>query len=177
MPAEPPVPWTVFSEIQENNDPSSVDQALGREEALDQILDEIVANPSVSEERIYKRFRSLSRNRRSKYCYRRDLDWNRGRPDRRRGGQYFSSPSFQSPAPNVFDVFEDIARAELVTLVRSVLPQEDFHLLWEIAEGISYRDLAYARAVSIATIKARVFRIRERIRTSAVGEALRAALD
>jgi hypothetical protein len=61
-------------------------------------------------------------------------------------------------------------------LVRSVLSEDDFGLLWEIAEGMSYRDAARARAISVASLKATAFRLRERVRISAVGQVLRAAL-
>ena len=165
--------WTAFADLQESNDPSSVDQSLGREEALDKVLDEVVANPSISEERIYRRFGSLSRNRRSKYCHRRNLEQNRARPSCRRGSRYFGSSSPQTVAP---DLLEQVARADLVRLVRSVLPEDDFGLLWEIAEGTSYRDAARARAISVASLKALVFKIRERVRTCAVGQVLRAAI-
>jgi len=74
-------------------------------------------------------------------------------------------------------VFEEIARNELVLLVRTAIPEEDFHLLWEIAVGVSYSDAARTRGISIASVKARIFRIRAQVRLSAVGEALRAALE
>ena len=167
------VPWTVFARLQEDTEPNSIEQSLGREEALDEVLDEIVANPSISEDRICRRFRSLSRNRRAKYSHRRCLEQNRVRPSCRRGGRDFGSSSLQPVAP---DVFDQIARDELVMLVRSVLSEDDFRLLWEIAEGMSYRNAARTWAISVACLKARVFRIREQARVSAVGQALHAAL-
>jgi hypothetical protein len=173
MPADYPIPWTVFSHLQETKEPSSADEALAREEALDQVLDEIVISPSLSGEHISKRFRSLLLNRRSKYCYRRHLDRNRARPDRRRGGQYWGGSPLQiSP-----DVFEEIARTELVLLVRTAMLEEEFRLLWEIAEGVSYSDAARTRGISVACLKARIFRTRAQVRLSAVGQALRAALE
>jgi hypothetical protein len=145
---------------------------LAREEALDQILDEIAISRSLPEEQISKRFRSLLLNRRSKYCYRRHLDRNRARPDRRRGGQYWGGWPLQTSP----DVFEEIARTELILLVRTAIVEEDFRLLWEIAEGVSYNDAARTRGVSVACLKARIFRIRGQVRLSAIGEALRTAL-
>ena len=66
-----PVHWTTFASLQECAEPYSIDQSLGREEALTEILREIVADPAISLGRARKRFANLCRNRSSKYRQRR----------------------------------------------------------------------------------------------------------
>ena len=167
------VRWTAFAALQESTEPQSIDQSLGREEALTEVLGDIIGNSSISEDRIRRRFATLSRNRTSKYRHRRNLERDSARSSYRRGGRYFGSSPLRPPTP---DISDEIAWAELVTLVRSVLPERDFQLLCEIAEGKSYRDLAHDRMISVASTKAKVFRIRKRVRMSSVGQALRTAL-
>lgn len=167
------VHWTTFAVLQGCTEPQSIDQSLGREEALTEVLGDIISNPSISEDRIHRRFATLSRNRSSKYRHRRNLERDWARPSHKRGGRYFGSSPLRPPTP---DISDEIARAELVTLVRSVLPERDFQLLCEIAEGKSYRDLAHEQEISVASTKAKVFRIRKRVRTSSIGQALRTAL-
>ena len=167
------VHWTTFAALQERTEPQSIDQSLGREEALTEVLGDIIGNPSISEDRIRRRFATLSRNRTSKYRHRRNLERDSARPSHRRGGRYLESSSLWPPVP---DVSEQIAWAELVGLVRSVLPEHDFQLLWEVAEGESYRNLACEQGTSVASTKAKIFRARKRIRMSAVGQRLRTAL-
>lgn len=174
MPAESPNSWVVFSHLQKNYDPVSADLALAREEALDEVLNEITLNPTISEERLVRRFRSLCRNRRSKQSHRRYLEQKRCRPCCRRNGRYVTG---MPPDPFTSDVFESVAIAELLVLVRRALAVDDFQLLWEIAVGVSYCDAARERGVSVPCLKARLFRIRNQVRMSAIGPVVCAALQ
>jgi len=164
--------WAVFANLQNATEPRSMDQSLGREEALNEVLNEITTIPSaISDERILKRFVNLCGNRSTKYRHRRKLDEKRSRPAYKRGGCFFV-PAIRSGA---LDISEKIALSELVTLVQRALPEQDFQLLRNIAEGDSYCEISSEHGVSTACIKARVFRIRERIKRSPLGQMLCAA--
>ena len=173
MTTQSEVCWSTFADFQRDGEPLSIERALGREEALTNVLEELINDPSTSDHNLRRRFASLSRNRSSKYYHRRDLERNQARPSYRRGGRGFDS---SSTAPIGSDLSEEIAQAELVMLVRDLLPEHDFLLLWEIAEGRTYSDVACDQEVSVASIKARVFRIRARIRMSPIGQELRRVL-
>ena len=164
------VRWTVFADHQQT-DPCSIDQSLAREEALTAILEEITNDPSISAERTRMRFASLCRNRSSKYRHRRHLERHLARPSHKRCG--FGSLPLTPPDP---DVFQKIAWAEHVELVRGVLSKLEFRLLWEIAEGNSYSDAARELRISVTSVKAKVFRTRERVRKGAIGQVLCIAL-
>ena len=56
------------------------------------------------------------------------------------------------------------ARDEQVRRVRALLLPDDWRVVWELASGHSYAELAVDHGVSVGTLKARVARMRARIR-------------
>ena len=74
------------------------------------------------------------------------------------------------PAPSVLD---QIAYAQLTDLLCTVLPEEDFRLLLEIADGHSYSDMASAHHKTVSSLKAKVFRVREKVKNSRISASLR----
>jgi hypothetical protein len=165
--------WSTFVDLQQLSQPKTADGIFAREEALDTVLHDIVQDPTIPAEKIRQRFKSLTRNRRTKYFDRLSLDRERARPCYGRGGSHFETITLAPRAPDVSDA---IANAQLMTLVRSVLPEGDFRLLWDLAVGATYPEIAVKLGVTIAAAKARIFRIRERVRKSWVAPTLRTAL-
>jgi hypothetical protein len=78
--------WASYAQIQLSNDPESIDKSLARDEALDAVLNDIVADPTAGTESTTRRFYSLCRNRLSKQRRRRQIDSLPFKSDRRRGG-------------------------------------------------------------------------------------------
>lgn len=162
--------WLFFAALQCEADPRSIDLSLAREEALDAVLDEVVADPSLGGDLITNRFHSLCRNRLSKHTHRRAIDSRRFRSTHRRGGTDLGSIVLMPPAPSVFD---QVAYAQLTDLVRTVLPAEDFSFLLDIADGQSYSDMARARQKTVSSLKAKVFRVRQKVQNSRISPILR----
>ena len=71
---------------------------------------------------------------------------------------------------------DQIAYHQLVDLIRTVLPDEDFMLLLEIADGHSYADIARDRDMTVSSLKSKAFRVRERVRNSSISATLRHGL-
>ena len=165
--------WQFFAALQSEADPQSFDRSLARDEALDAVLDEILTDPAPDRNLVRKRFHSLCRNRLSKYSHRRALDRGRFRATHRRGGTDFGGVLLAPPARSVFD---QIAYDQLTDLVRTVLPEEEFRLLLEIADGDSYADMAHNRRITVSSLKSKTFRIREKVRNSRISATLRCGL-
>jgi hypothetical protein len=72
--------------------------------------------------------------------------------------------------PNVID---HIAYQQLLDLILTVLSQDDLQLLLEMANEHSYAEMAHARETTLPGIKARVFRVRDKVRTSQISDTLR----
>lgn len=161
--------WQFFAALQREADPKSVDRSFARDEALDAVLDEVVTDSSLNSDLISNRFRSLCRNRLSKHIHRRVIDSGRFRSTQRRGGRDFCSTLLMSSTPSAFD---QVAYFQLKDLLRTVLPEEDFNLLLEIADGYSYSDMAQARHKTVSSLKAKVFRVREKVRNSQLSATL-----
>lgn len=161
--------WQFFAALQREADPKSVDRSLARDEALDAVLDEVVNDPALDRDLISNRFNSLCRNRLSKHIHRRVIDSRRFRGTQRRGGRDFGSTLLMSSTPSAFD---QVAYYQLKDLLRTVLPEEDFNLLLEIADGHSYSDMARARQKTVSSLKAKVFRVREKVRNSQISTIL-----
>ncbi len=157
--------WVSFAQIQCSEDPELVDKSLARDEALDAVLNDIVADATVGVESTTRRFYSLCRNRLSKQRRRRQIDSLPFNSDRRRGGAEFGG------APTTLvahDPLHQLAHAQLVSLLRTVLPNEDVRILLALADGYSYSEMAEVRGRSVPSLKAKVFRVRERVRKSGI---------
>ena len=166
--------WATFQALQQLPQPQAIQHDFARGETLDVILDEIAAEPSAPSEQIRRRFRSLSRNRRTKYYERKALERESVRPSYRRGGRDFEVVML---APRQKDASDAVAMAQLLMLVRGLLSEADFQLLWEIAIGATYAEIAVKLGISITAAKARIFRIRQRVRTNPVGRTIEEAFN
>jgi hypothetical protein len=165
--------WQFFAALQSEADPQSIDRSLARDEAIDVVLDEVLTDPAPDGDLVRKRYYSLCRNRLSKCKHRRALDRRRSRGSHRRGGTDYGSVLVAPPARSVFD---QIAYGQLTDLIRTVLPDEDFILLLEIADGHSYADLARDRNMTVSGLKSKAFRVREKVRNSGISATLRHGL-
>ena len=162
--------WHFFATVQNTVDPLSIDRSWARDEALDAVLDDVASNQTQSESLVQKRFYSLCRNRLSKQKHRRKLQNHQTRPTHRRAGRLDGNVTLVPPARNVVD---EIAYEQLTDVIRTVLPEEDLQLLVEIADGQSYADMARERDLTVSALKARAFRVREKIRKSRISSTLR----
>jgi hypothetical protein len=165
--------WQLFAALQREPDPQSIDRSLGREEALDVVLDEVVKGPATDTNSVRKRFYSLCRNRLSKQNHRRAVDRRRFRSSYRSGGSDSGTVLLTAPARNVLN---QIAYDQLISLIRTVLPEDEFGLLLDLAEGYSYADLALDRGTTVSSLKSKAFRVREKIRKSGICGTLRHGL-
>jgi hypothetical protein len=168
-----PQSWVIFGNIHTRPEFSSLDASLDRDEALGQLLDDIARNRLVPEDGIDRRYASLCRNRRTKRLHRRQLE--QCDAASRLTGHYHNGAPFRLPGGDE-DIAEAVALHELTSMVRDILPNGDWQLLWEIAQGGSYEEAAIARQVTVSSLKSRVLRIRRGIRASVVGIAVRDAL-
>ncbi len=165
--------WQLFTALEGEADPQSIDRSSARDEALDVVLDEILADPAPDGDLVRKRYYSLCRNRLSKCKHRRALDRGRFRGSHRRGGTDFGSVLVTPPVRSVLD---QIAYVQLTELIRTVLPEEDFMLLLEISDGHSYADMARDRSMTVSGLKSKAFRAREKVRNSRISAILRHGL-
>jgi DNA-binding CsgD family transcriptional regulator len=165
--------WPFYSALQAEADPQSIDRSFARDEALEVVLDEVAGAEMTDEALLRKRYFSLCRNRLSKQNNRRAVDRRRLRGTHRRVGSEFGGVILTAPGRTVVD---QIAYAQLVALIRTVLAEEEFRLLLEIADGRSYDELALADGITVAGLKSKAFRIREKVRTSSIAATLRHGL-
>jgi hypothetical protein len=166
-------PWQLFATIQREPDPQSVDRSLARDEAIDVVLDEIARDPAADKDPIQKRFYSLSRNRLSKQNNRRALIRRHYRGTHRRGGTEFDNALLTVPPRTVFG---QLAYKELTDLVSTVVSKDELRLLFEIADGCRYTDIARGRNTTVSGVKSKAFRIRAKIRKSQIAAALQSDL-
>jgi DNA-directed RNA polymerase specialized sigma24 family protein len=175
-----PHPWAVFATLQSSYEPDSVDESLAREEALNSILEEIAVNPDLPEVDIRKRFYNLRRNRVAKYWSHRRAHSNwieLGDPSTRRGGRYRDESGTMRGVVEFSDVSDEIAFRQLALMVKDHLPRADWKVLSDLARGVPYSRAAAARGISVGTLKTRVSRIRQRVRSSEVGALLAQSLS
>lgn len=165
--------WQFFAALQSESDPQSVDRSSARDEALDVVLDEVLADPAPDGELVRKRYYSLRRNRLSKLNNRRALDRFRCRSTHRRCGSDIGSVLLMAPAR---DVVDQIAYGQLTDLIRTVLPDEDFMFLLDAADGEAYADMASDRDMTVSGVKSKAFRVREKVRNSGISATLRQGL-
>ena len=113
-------------------------------------------------ERVQKRFRSLSRNRAQKHRSRRRL---------------LAKKAHLLAHDDPSDPSEVAGRNELVDMARREISQDEWEILQGIAQDRNLPEIANRFGLSVPALKSRVFRIRERIRSSAVGGKILAALS
>ncbi|MFZ0277107.1 MAG: ATP-binding protein [Candidatus Sulfotelmatobacter sp.] len=129
--------------------------------------------PIPVEDLVRKRYYSLRRNRLSKLNNRRALDRLRCRGTHRRCGSDIGSVLLMAPAR---DVVDQIAYGQLTDLIRTVLPDDDFMFLLDAADGEAYADMARDRNMTVSGVKSKAFRVREKVRNSAISATLRHGL-
>jgi DNA-directed RNA polymerase specialized sigma24 family protein len=71
---------------------------------------------------------------------------------------------------------EAVATRELVSLIRREISESDWSILWMLAEGFTYGEVADKFGMSVAKLKSRVRRTRSRIRSSPTGRWVQEAL-
>jgi hypothetical protein len=140
-----------LARLQSQSDPRTTRvQAHAREEAFDQLLDDLRTGRIPPESQtIQSRYHHLRVNRTTKHCWRQRLlcDW----WCRRRS-------SAASLPPEMIDIRECLARA------RGLVSEEDWQCLWELAQGDSYKEVAARHGLNLGNLKTRVSRARTRIR-------------
>ena len=93
-------------------------------------------------------------------------------------------PERETGLPNTYEwpilsrivAIPQVATSELVGLIRRCVPKADWQVLWMLAQGCSYGEIAACCGLTVESLKSRVCRIRGRIRESRVGRMLQAAL-
>lgn len=165
--------WQFFAALQSEADSQSIDRSSARDEALDVVLDEVLTEPAPDGEMVRKRYYSLRRNRLSKLNNRRALDRLRCRSTHRRCGSDIGSVLLMAPAR---DVVDQIAYGQLTELIRTVLPDDDFMFLLDVADGEAYADMARDRNMTVSGVKSKAFRVREKVRNSRISATLRHGL-
>ena len=97
----------------------------------------------------------------------------RFRGTHRRCGSDCGSVLLMAPAR---DVVDQIGYRQLTELIRTVLPEDEFMLLLDIADGEAYAEMARDRNMTVSGVKSKVFRVREKVRNSGISATLRQGL-
>lgn len=144
-------PWDELTHIQsivEKQRPSSPAEMHGIDEAYTMVVSEVTEHTAQS---LRRRFWNLVSNRVPKY---------------RRRNAIENRLAWGTPAEGARDPIEVLVQLELVSIVQTeVEPGEDM-LLWGVATGRSYEELASAMGVPVGTLKARASRLRRRLRAT-----------
>jgi DNA-binding NarL/FixJ family response regulator len=159
-----PFPWETLRHLQEDTDSFLVNSyTKGKEEALCSLVEELAAGMIPSDaEAMERRYRTLSTNRSAKYRYRSLL-----------GGQIAYERQVQH---SDYDPIELITLKQLTVLVSAELAAQEWELLREIGNGASYLEVARKLDVPIGTVKARVSRLRHKLRNVEVAGIIRQVL-
>ena len=139
-------------------------KSLGREEALTAILEDFDRGRAPSDSDAFqRRFGNLCTNRRAKYRQRKQLD-----------KKWVAQDSREFLAD---DDTETASRRELAELLQGEVSPAEWQILWKLAEGHSYREVAAQCGMSLANLKSRTSRIRDRVRNSDMGRIVQLALN
>jgi hypothetical protein len=161
--------WQFFAALQSESDPQSIDKSSARDEALDVVLREVLADPAPDRDLVRRRYDSLRRNRLSKANNRRAIDRLHCRSTHRRCGSDVGSVLVMVQSRSVVD---QIAYGQLTDLIRTTLPEDDFMFLLDIADGEAYADMARDRNMTVSGVKSKAFRVRQKVRNSNISAAL-----
>ena len=142
--------WQTFERLQHSVDSRIVtSDTLGGEEALSDLLDDFTADFTPSAEYVERRFRSLRCNRvrkqRHRICllFRAELSEQVAAPDKR------------------------IDDADELRFVRSQVTSAEWGLFERVSLGFTYDELARDNGVSPGQLRARLCRLRSRLRLAA----------
>jgi hypothetical protein len=158
----PPIPWEAFARLQSQSNPRTVHaRSAGREEAIETVLDDLVACRIPFEAQVIeRRFDHLCANRATKH--RRRARLLRGRSSQQR--------------PQVLNPCRTFAVRHLMERIREVVQARDYRYLLELAEGRSYAEVAARHGLNEGTLKSRVARAREQARKAVDREPFLRAL-
>lgn len=158
-----PAPWGVYLRLHSLGLSRKITSlSLGRDEALTELPDQLGTECAPSDPDIVQRkFDYLCVNRATKYRHRARLD--------------------HQVAERTTHVLAEkhtnaVATRELVDLVRRETSDADWSILWMLAEGFTYREVADKFSMSFEKLKSRVCRTRFRIRSSSTGQRVQEAL-
>jgi hypothetical protein len=172
-----PFPWNDYLQFQSDGDVRTANSAsFGHDDALSSLVDDFGPSgrqlDSVSRR---SQFENLCCNRAAKY--RRRTRLMERFAERQRSMRRESVRSLlggRGPLPE--DHAATVATSELLDLVRRCVPEADWNVLWMLAEGYSYNEIAVRYGVTAESLKSRTCRIRSRIRNSTVGRRVQAAM-
>ena len=172
-----PFPWNDYLQFQSDGDSRTASPAsFGQDDALAALVEDFAPGgrplDSVS---LRNQFENLCCNRAAKY--RRRIRLTERFAERQRSIRRESVRCLlggRGPLPE--DHAAAVATSELVGLVRRCVPEADWQVLWMLAEGYSYGEIAARYGVTAESLKSRTCRLRSRIRNSTVGRRVQAAL-
>lgn len=149
--AEPAPGWMAFSRLQHVINSLPIDATVwGRDEAATDLVDELVSD-ELSPVEVNRRFRGIALNRARKH-----------RNRAQRYGDYVAR--HRDDAYNEDEQAMEATAHELFQLVRRAVSIEEWNVLWRLAEGSSYEELAGVRGMSAVSLRTSVSRLRERVR-------------
>lgn len=172
-----PFPWGDFAHFQSCDDGRTTwPIALGHDEALTALVGGLSDYDAVhGSERLRGRFSNLCCNRAAKH--RRRLRLDRQFADVRLADRREAVRSLLSGRGALAeDQMGSVAIRELLDLVRQEVSESDWRILWMLAEGYSYGEIAAHCNTTPESLKCRICRVRSRIRESRVGRLVQAAL-
>ncbi len=133
-------------------------RTLGDEEALVEILDDLGRGALSDAESVHRRFGFLEANRATKYRRRAGIE-----------GERVDGNDAPASAP---DPTETIALRQLAVRALAGVCPRDGQALWALADGASYREVAARYGLTETNLKARISRIRARLRRSPTGAGI-----
>ncbi len=178
MPARAlPFPWNDFLRFQSAGDSRAANpDSFGHDDALTACVDELgLSGRSMDSVSLCGQFENLCCNRAAKY--RRRIRLSERFAERRRSMRRESVRSLvQGRGPLCEDHVAKVATSELLGLVRQSVRETDWRVLWMLAEGYSYAEVAARHGVTVESLKSRTCRLRSQIRNSNVGRKVQAAM-
>jgi hypothetical protein len=170
-------PWNDFLQFQTACEGRTTCPAsLGREEALTIFVGELDPDGGKHDSRSLRtQFDNLCCNRAAKYRHR--IQLSKQFADLRRAQRSEVERSLLSGRGLLPENHTGmVAIRELLSLARQCVSKGDWKILWMLAEGYSYGEIAGCYGLTIGNLKSRLSRIRSRIRKSPVGRLLHTAL-
>lgn len=178
MPAHAlPFPWNDYHHFQSAGDDWATSPAsFGHDDALAAIVDDLGSGgrppDSVS---LGNQFENLCCNRAAKHRHRlRLVEQFTERLRLKQRESVRTRSAGRGPLPE--DHVARVATAELVDLIRRCVSEPDWRVLWMLAEGYSYGEIAARYGVTVENLKSRTCRLRSRIRNSAIGRMVHASM-
>ena len=144
-PPKIPAPWSLYHQLHALGHSQKINsRTLGRDDALTALLGRFGATPTpLDPGAVQRQFDYLCVNRATKYRHRMRLD------------RRYPEGDTHNP---VEKHTEAVATKELVGLIRRELSESDWSILWMLAEGFTYGELADKFGMSVEKLKSRVRR-------------------